>query len=156
MPIYTPEDFSPDVSVGYLAKRISQVSQIGLEPAFVEEGISYLQWCALVSVWYGRAPTCRALAHDLGHDKGATTRLIDTLEERGLVARDRDADDRRVINLVLTAAGSEIAERCMRRVVDLWNGWLGDWAQDDVAQLIGYLQRLRGSLEAKLGDESCA
>ena len=156
MPIYSHDKFNPDISVGYLAKRIFQAAQVGLEPVFDKEGISHLQWSALVSIWFGRGATCRALAHDLGHDKGATTRLVDSLEERGFLARDRDEGDRRVINLVLTDKGREIAEQCMHGVVDLWNGWLGDWTQEDAAQLIGYLQRLRATLEAQVGDSRCA
>lgn len=156
MPVYTHEEFNPDVSVGYLTKRIYQTALIGLEPIFAEEGITHLQWSALVSIWYGRGLTCRALAHDLGHDKGATTRLVDSLEERGFLARDRDEGDRRVINLVLSDKGLDVAHRCMHGVVNLWNGWLADWAPEDAAQFITYLQRLRTSLEASVGDTQCA
>ena len=41
MAIYQPEEFNPDVSVGYLCRRIFQASLVGLEPAFAGEGISY-------------------------------------------------------------------------------------------------------------------
>lgn len=156
MPIYTHEKFNPDISVGYLTKRIFQTALVGLEPIFAAEDVTHLQWSALVSIWFERGMTCRALAHDLGHDKGATTRLVDSLEERGFVARDRDEGDRRVINLVLTEKGQQVAERCMHGVVDLWNGWLAGWSPEDAAQLIGYLQRLRTTLEASVGEPTCA
>lgn len=156
MAVYTHEEFNPDVSVGYLTKRIYQTTLVGLEPIFAAEGITHLQWSALVSIWYGRGLTCRALAHDLGHDKGATTRLVDSLEERGFIARARDEDDRRVINLVLSEEGQGVAHRCMHGVVNLWNGWLADWAPEDAARFIAYLQRLRTSLEASVGDAQCA
>ncbi len=156
MPIYKPETFTPDISVGYLAKRIFQTTLKGLEPAFAGEDISYLQWSALISVWYGRGKTCRALAHEIGHDKGATTRLLDGLEERGLLVRDRNSGDRRVINLALTEEGQALADRCMRRIVALWNGWLADWSPEDAARLISDLQRLHATLEAAVeDDESC-
>jgi len=155
MAAYDSSTFNPDISVGYLAKRVHQASRVGLEPAFAGEDIGYVQWAALVSIWYGgRGTTCKAVARDLAYDRGATTRLLDTLEERGLIERERDPEDRRSINLTLTAAGHAIAERCMIRVVDLWNGWLAGWDQADVARLIGYLQRLRGELEAATEDKS--
>jgi len=156
VPVYSHEEFNPDVSVGYLTKRIYQAALVGLEPIFAAEGITHLQWSALVSIWYERGLTCRALAHDLGHDKGATTRLVDSLEERGFIARDRDESDRRVINLVLSEEGQQVAHRCMRGVVNLWNGWLADWTPEDAARFIAYLQRLRTSLEASVGDAQCA
>lgn len=158
MTAYDSATFNPDISVGYLAKRIHQMAGSGLERVFANEDITYLQWSALVSIHYGRGATCKALAHEIAHDRGATTRLLDGLEKRQLVVRDRDPDDRRVINLTLTAEGEAIAKRCLSRVVDLWNGWLADWEAADVAQLISYLQRLRTTLETALaeGDDACA
>lgn len=158
MPIFDAATFDPDTSVGYLTKRIHQMAASGLERVFASEDISYLQWSALVSIHYGRGATCKALAHEIAHDRGATTRLLDTLEKRALVVRDRDPDDRRVVNLALTADGEAIAKRCLNRVVDLWNGWLADWEPADVAKLISYLQRLRTTLETTPieGDETCA
>ena len=148
MASYDKASFYPDISVGYLAKRVYQASLTGLENAFEGEDISFLQWTALVSILYGRAATCKDLARDLAHDRGATTRLIDTLETRQLVERRRATADRRVVNLTLTDAGSTLAKHCTARVVDLWNGWLAEWKPADVAQLINYLQLLRGTLEA--------
>lgn len=145
---YDSETIHFDRSVGYLSKRIYQLSLAGLEKAFVGENISYRQWVALVSIRYGRGANCTNLARALAHDSGATTRLIDTLEKRELVVRQRDLDDRRVVNLVLTEAGRMLAEQCMVRVADVWSGWLAEWDQADVAQLIHYLQRLRQTLEA--------
>ena len=155
---YDAATFHPDVSVGYLAKRIHQMSLAGLERVFVDDAITYLQWAALVSIHYGRGATCKALAGELAHDRGATTRLVDSLERRSLVVRERDADDRRSVNLALTEEGEAIAQRCLGRVVDLWNDWLADWDAADVAQLISLLQRLRATLEnaTTVGDEACA
>ncbi len=155
MASYDLATFTPDISVGYLSKRIYQSSLAGLEKAFVGENISFLQWAALVSILYGRGSTCKDLAHDILHDRGATTRLIDTLEERQLVVRERNAGDRRVVDLALTETGRALAERCTMRVVNLWNDWLAEWDQADVAQLIGYLQRLRKTLELATENSSC-
>lgn len=153
---YDLATFNPDVSVGYLAKRIFQLTVVGLEPAFAEAGVTYLQWSALVSIGYGRGGTCRELAHEIAHDKGATTRLLDLLEGRGFVTRERGEADRRVVNLALTDEGRTVALSCLKRVVDSWNGWLADWEPSDVARLIGYLQRLHGTLRDAVGAAPCA
>lgn len=158
MTIFDADTYNPDISVGYLTKRIHQMAGSGLERVFADEDITYLQWSALVSIHYGRGATCKALAHEIAHDRGATTRLLDTLEKRLLVVRDRDPDDRRVVNLTLTAEGEAVARRCLHRVVDLWNGWLAGWEPADVAQLVSLLQRLRATLESATmtGDDACA
>ena len=154
MAFYTSDSFTPDTSVGFLAKRVFQASVAALEPIFAAEDISYVQWSAMVSLWYGRAATCRALARDLGHDAGATTRLIDTLEARGWLERTRSEDDRRVVFIDLTDDGRQVADRCRQGVTRQWNEWLADWPGADVDRLIGDLHRLRERIEE--GAPTCA
>lgn len=146
MSFYQRHPMTPDVAVGYLTKRVFQTSSAAMEAALAEEGVTYLQWSALVVLWYGAATTCHGLARELSHDRGATTRLIDGLEERGLVTRRRNADDRRLVDLVLTPEGERLAQAGRDRAAACWNRWLDGWEDDDVHQLIGLLQRLRDTI----------
>lgn len=147
MGFYSDADFAPDISVGYLCKRVAQLSQVGLEPMFAREGLTNTQWHALISIHFGRGATSAALARDLAYDKGATTRLIDQLEARGWVVRSREHDDRRMVALKLTPEGEALARRVRLKLIDAWNDWLADWDDGDVRQAIGTLQRLRATLE---------
>lgn len=146
MTYYCDSNFEPDCSIGYLAKRIHQLGMIALDPIFTEEGITGPQWSALVAIHFGRGRTSAALARELSHDKGAMTRLIDALEAKGWVERARDADDRRIINLALTEAGSRIAMRTRDRVIAAWNAWLVDWDHDEIERTIATLQKLRDQM----------
>ncbi len=148
MDYYTASEFEPDCSIGYLARCIHQIGGQMLEPVFVEQGLTLTQWSALVTIWFERGRTCADLARDMAHDKGAMTRLVDVLEANGWVTRERDADDRRAINLALTEEGRAVTVRCRERVVTCWNAWLKDWDRDEVATLIGLMQKLRGTLDA--------
>lgn len=160
MAFYTKAEFGPDCSLGFLARRIHQSVQGALEQAFAEQGLSVTQWSALVSIWFGRANTCADLARDLAHDKGATTRLVDTLEQQGWVTRTRATDDRRVVNLMLTAEGSAVTVRCRDLAVEYWNALLVDWDRSEVEALIMMMQKLRGTLESTAvtghGEGRCA
>jgi DNA-binding MarR family transcriptional regulator len=49
------------------------------------------------------------LGNDLGLAPPSMTRLVDRLEERGLIARRRDDDDRRKVVATLTDAGRRLA-----------------------------------------------
>lgn len=147
MGFYSDADFFPDNSLGFLCKRIYQLAQAGLEPAFAAEGLTFVQWHALISIYFERGTTSAALARDLAYDKGATTRLIDTLEARGWVRRNREHDDRRLVALRLTSEGEQVAHRCRVRVFEAWNGWLSNWPDADVAATIATLQRLRATME---------
>lgn len=150
MGFYSATDFEPDSSIGYLARRVHQLAQIGLEPVFAAQGLTNIQWHALISIYFGRGATPISLARDLSYDKGATTRLLDVLEARGWVSRDRTAADRRSIRLALTRAGEDVTRRTRLGLVDAWNGWLIDWPHDETAAAVATLQRLRDTLLEKV------
>ncbi len=147
MQFYSPDDFVPECSIGYLVRRTYQIGLAALEPMFADEGLSGIQWSALMSLWFGRGSTCAELARDLNHDKGAMTRLVDTLEQRGWLTRVRDTEDRRIINLTLTDEGRVIAGRCRVRVIDYWNTVLKDWDKAEVGALVALMQKLRDTME---------
>jgi len=146
MSAYTPESFEPDRSIGYLVKRIHFDAMALVEPQFDGTDLTFTQFAALVSVVFGRGRTCAAMARELGHDMGATSRIIGVLEERGLLRRERDPDDRRIVNLQVTELGHERALAARQRLVEQWNDWLRDWSGDEVEALIAGLQRLRRTL----------
>ncbi|WP_322966166.1 MarR family winged helix-turn-helix transcriptional regulator [Sphingomonas fuzhouensis] len=141
--------FDPERSVGYLTKRVFQLARIGMEPIFQDEEVTHVQWSALMTLLCGFGETAAEMARHLCHDTGATTRVIDVLEERGLVARCRCTDDRRVVRLTLTDAGRAVTERCRDKVVAQWNSWMADWSEEDADQLVRLLLRLRNRLEVQ-------
>jgi len=73
------------------------------------------------------------------------TRLIDKLERRGLVARARDAADRRVVTVRITAAGVDLAgdPALDRTLNDLHQRQFAALAGDDLPRLIDLLERCR-------------
>lgn len=148
MPFYDPDSFYPDVSVGYLIRVCHQLGVGLLDQAFADQGLTTMQWSVLIGIYFGGEPTCASLARDMMHDKGAMTRMIDGLEARGLVARTRSADDRRIVDLSLTDDGTAMALQCRDIVIERWNAWFGDWTHDEVTGFIAQLQKLRTTLES--------
>lgn len=60
----------------------------------------------MLELLYHVGPMCqRAVATKLLQSGGNVTTVVDNLEERGLVRRERQSDDRRFITLHLTEAG---------------------------------------------------
>jgi DNA-binding MarR family transcriptional regulator len=57
-----------------------------------------------------------ALAHHLGLDKSSMTGLVDRAESRGLLARGPHPTDGRVVDVFLTQAGIDLAERVTAQV----------------------------------------
>ncbi|WP_294354348.1 MarR family winged helix-turn-helix transcriptional regulator [uncultured Sphingomonas sp.] len=146
MNAYTRETFLPETSIGYLVRSIHQLGYARIDAACADEGLTGIQWSALIAIHFGQT-TCAALARDLAHDKGAMTRMIDVLEAKGLVQRDRDDADRRLVNLSLTDEGQAVAMRSRDKVIALWNTVLADWSTEETIALIAQLQKLRRTLE---------
>ena len=146
-PFYTG-DFEPDRSVGYLIKRAAKAGHAQIEASFDAPGLTFSHWVALAMFRHGIADNCAKLARALGHNSGATTRLVDQLEERGLVERCRDCGDRRVVTVGLTGAGRAQLESLNPMVLDHWNRVLSIFTRDEANTLISLLQRLVAKLEA--------
>jgi len=68
--------------------------------------LTYPQYLAMVVLATGER-TVSGLGDELGLDSGTLSPLLRRLEDRGLVARRRDADDERVVRVELTAEGRE-------------------------------------------------
>lgn len=151
---FTDSTFYPDSSPGYLVRLIHQMNVAAVDRTLAADGLSATQWTTLVSLYFGHADTCVGLARKLGHDKGAMTRLIDQMEAKGWVSRQRDDADRRLIRLSLTAEGRDIAIAAKRKVINCWNGFLADWSDAQIAEMIAVLQRLRTTMEEKMAEDS--
>jgi DNA-binding MarR family transcriptional regulator len=147
-PFYKLDEFDCRQSIGYLNRRLHNLLLPRAEALFADEELTFSHWVALVSLRDGIVATAAELARHMNHDTGATTRLVDQLEERGLVKRTRSNTDRRVVNLTLTPDGRACAKSLTPRVVNYWNGILGGFSHAEVATLIDLLARLGDSIEA--------
>jgi DNA-binding MarR family transcriptional regulator len=95
----------------------------------------------------GSAPMNR-LAELLDVSQASATGIVDRMVQRGLVTRERDADDRRVIRVVLSDQGRElIAATAADRRVRLAQ-LLDTLADDDAAALLQGLRAMRNAREA--------
>jgi DNA-binding MarR family transcriptional regulator len=151
MAFYESVPFEPDSSIGYQVKRVHQAMLAAIEPVLDAEGLTHAQWSVLVSLHFERGRTCAGLARDLAHDKGAMTRLVDVMEAKGWVTRERATDDRRHVILALTAEGDGLVRRARDRVAACWNAWLEGWSGDEVFRLLGDLRRLWTTIETQGG-----
>lgn len=74
------------------------------------------------------------------------TRLLDRLEAKGLVRRERHAEDRRRVLITISAQGTALLERLEEPVREGTIAVLGDVQPGDVAHLHSTLARIRRTL----------
>lgn len=93
---------------------------------------------------YHKGPLCqRDIAAKILKSTGNITLVIDNLEKRGLVRRERGSDDRRYLTIHLTDEGTSLIARAFARVEAA--------IVDDMTTLTPKEQTLLGSLCKKLG-----
>jgi DNA-binding MarR family transcriptional regulator len=136
-------------SVGYLMRMCTNRVLPQMEALFADQELTFSQWTTLVALHDGRIKTAGDLAHNICHDAGSLTRLIDEMVKRSLVTRSRSETDRRVVTLLLTARGRALVEQLAPRVMHLWNGLLAGFSHAEVDTLINLLTRLVVAAEAQ-------
>lgn len=75
------------------------------------------------------------------------TRLLDRMESRGLIARARKSQDRRVVKTRITEAGLRLLSEVDRPVQELHRRQLGHLAAREIQQLSNLLERARKVVE---------
>jgi len=151
---YRVKDFRGEICIGYLISRAYAMNRAQLEAEFDGEDISFTQWRVLMCLRDDIANTCADISRELAHDKGSMTRIVDQLEERGFIRRERDKDDRRLVFLILTAAGRAAVNRLVPKLVNYYNDLLEGFSPQEVQLLTQLLTRLRAALKA--GDTASA
>jgi DNA-binding MarR family transcriptional regulator len=146
-PFFRDDILNPRECPGYFFRRLSRLGSARVERAFDGSDVTFTQWVALAVLSHGLADTSTALARDMGHDTGAMTRMVDQLEERGFVLRNRDASDRRVIKLKVSDKGEAILRSLVGKVTDVWNEILEGFDHDEVIRLMATLARMLTRLE---------
>src|SRR5579863_3598155 len=140
-PYYRPTNYTMRNSVGYLMRVCTNRLLPQMETLFEDQELTFSQWTTLVALHSG-ITTAGDLAHNICHDAGSLTRLIDEMVKRGLVIRNRSESDRRVVTLGLTAHGAELVETLAPRMMNFWNGVLAGFSHAEVDTLINLLTRL--------------
>jgi DNA-binding MarR family transcriptional regulator len=73
------------------------------------------------------------------------TRLLDRLETRGLISRQRSRDDRRVVNSYITPEGLELLKTIDKPLSQFIKRFIGHFGRERLEQFIGHLESIRES-----------
>lgn len=145
----TPETYQLRRSIGFLLKGNAKLTMALAEDAFADGGnLGFVHFMVLMLLRDGVAETPGDLAALIGITSGAMTRLLDHLEHKGLVARERGRRDRRSVGIGLTESGAGAADALLPRLVGLWNGVLADFEPGEYRLLVLLLEKLFRALQA--------
>jgi MarR family transcriptional regulator, transcriptional regulator for hemolysin len=128
--------------IGLYIQRVAKELNRAFEATLSEVGGNVPTWLILVSLKSGRPETQRQLADAVGIRGATLTHHLEGLERDGLVARERDPQNRRVQKVALTDAGEAAFER-MRGAALAFDGQLRDGLSEKELET---LRKLLGKL----------
>jgi DNA-binding MarR family transcriptional regulator len=144
---YRGDQYRTEDSVGFLMKQTVELISRTLDARMAEHSLTDAQWRPLLLLSRHPAGTATQIARWAGCNAGATTRMLDRLEDKGLLRRVRSLDDRRVQQLELTEEGRKAAAIVPYVIADL--------TRKEVEQLRELLRRvLATGRRAASGDAS--
>ncbi|MDE2263838.1 MAG: MarR family transcriptional regulator [Gammaproteobacteria bacterium] len=110
----------------------------GLEPF----GVTGAQFEVLKNLARSDNETAASLCRSLHYDTGSMTRMLDRLQEKGLVTRERDTSDRRLVFLRLTRTGESLIPKIQPALRRALRRHLAGFSAQEVASLKRYLGRI--------------
>ncbi len=147
--IYDAETYEPQGSLGHLLGRVRDELTSALDEAFAADpelarwDLSWPQLKIIASlVADAETKSASGLCKRISYDAGAMTRMIDRLESKGLVRRERCANDRRLVYLELTDAGRAVWPRMKEVARRVLNRFLRGFSKSEARQLESFLRRM--------------
>jgi DNA-binding MarR family transcriptional regulator len=137
---FMPDD--PNLQVGRLVKLVFSSLLRNVDARMQPLELTAMQWEPLLLLALGKADTVAGLARESNVDCGAMTRMLDRLEQKQLLQRQRSDSDRRVVNLALTGKGQDAAAVIPKIVCEEMQRHLADFSPAELQALTGFLERM--------------
>ena len=129
-------------STTFLLKRLGHAVKERSVQAYEDEGLHPYHHAILLVLGEGSPETQGSIADTLGYDRGQLVGLLDELEERGLLERRRDPNDRRRHVVQLTTEGKQTLRRLRTVSRQLEDEFLAPLGEQERTKLHALLLRL--------------
>ncbi len=117
--------------IGYRIKLLSQLMARKLQERLEPFGLTPFHWVVLCCLWMEDGLPTSSIGEKLQQVGGTLTGVLDRMEERGLVRRERDLEDRRIWRIWLTEEGRQLETVLPPIVLEVREQTLGGITQQD-------------------------
>jgi MarR family transcriptional regulator, multiple antibiotic resistance protein MarR len=128
--------------IGLLVARARSALLTGLDGELEPFGLTGAQFAVLKNVADGTADTAADLCRTMHYDTGSMTRMLDRLEEKSVLRRERCTQDRRVVYLRLTDTGNELLPQLRTAAIHVLARHLAGFSPAEVDNLKQFLVRM--------------
>ncbi|WP_462176576.1 MarR family winged helix-turn-helix transcriptional regulator [Pseudoalteromonas gelatinilytica] len=142
------EDLDPVQDLGRLVSYLRSNLVTHLDNALADKELTSAQYIVVVLLARGKVNTLAELCEHMVYDRGAMSRLLSRLEDKGLVAKKQSVEDRRSTLLCLTEKGQQLYPEILPTVNDIYRKALTGFSDDEQNQLASLLFRAIHNLKA--------
>ncbi|HUL46195.1 MAG TPA: MarR family transcriptional regulator [Steroidobacteraceae bacterium] len=146
--IYDSTSYQPRKSIGALLSRVRVAMLAALDEELAADRrlaaleLSAAQFSVIASLAGEERKSASDLCKGISYDAGAMTRMLDRLEGKGLIRRNRSPDDRRLVHLELTDEGRALYPRMRELSLGVANRFLRGFTKAEARQLESLLARM--------------
>ncbi|MCF7517093.1 MULTISPECIES: MarR family winged helix-turn-helix transcriptional regulator [unclassified Pseudoalteromonas] len=142
------EDLDPVQDLGRLVSYLRSNLVTHLDNALEDKELTSAQYIVVVLLARGKVNTLAELCEHMVYDRGAMSRLITRLEDKGLVAKKQSVEDRRSTLLCLTEKGQQLYPEILPAVNEIYRKALVGFSELEQNQLASLLFRAIHNLKA--------
>lgn len=140
------EKFDPNRSVGFLMHEVARLMRAEFTHSVEHLGLTQAQWQTLAHLSRNQGLKQAQLAEIMEIRAITLTRLIDRLQDAGLVERRPDPDDRRAQRLFLTAAAQPLIGKMWGQAALVREKAMAGLPPERREQLIDTLKAMKANL----------
>lgn len=135
---------------GYLINQIQKKSSRKFNELLKEKNIDEFngsQGVILYSLWNNKELTIKEIGKITGLAKTSLTSMLDRMEEKGLIRRKDNSEDKRSIKIMLTDKAKELEKDYNDISNKMSNVFYKNFSDKEINEIENYLERIISNLE---------
>lgn len=135
-------------AIGYLLINVAWQVKEALRREFVGQGFDLTsdQFAVLMRLWEEDGLTQSELSEKTCKNKSNLTRILDSMEKKGFVIRQKNPKDRRSFCIELTDSGRNLEEKLIPIAVKTHESLFGNFSEAEESQLRRILEKIEYNL----------
>jgi DNA-binding MarR family transcriptional regulator len=133
-------------NLGYRIKLLSQLLARSFQERLEPFGLTPFHWVVLCCLWKEDGLATSSIGERLQQVGGTLTGVLDRMEERGLVRRERDPRDRRICRIWLTEEGQQLQDVLPPIAQDLFEQAMTEISTSERERLSQLIDQVIGNL----------
>ncbi len=139
-----------DRSVGYQIRKTHRLVQRALQARIEPHGVSLGMWYFLRVLWNGDGLTQSELSAEIGTMEPTTLSAVASMEQAGLVRRERHSTDGRKVRVFLTEKGHALRKDLLPEGVAVVSSAIRSFSDTELDLLLRLLKAMQADLVQEL------